>query len=256
MKRPRIRSVAPALLAWTLSTAVAAAGPAGQETVNELDRQEPVSSADAGRGEIVVSMRDIAALGRPGRGDLVVEADGTASTIDGGESLRLSLPPEELDRLRRELVKDLNGLEPGIRTTDVTDQPLTTVAVVASDGGSPVEVSVYGGAGPPGFRNAVDRLTELVESIRARGKVDERAPILVTVVRDPAREAERTIDWPEAVPEPMLGPTRVAYVPVVGESARELRQRLGSPNTDVGVRLADGSVAIATWTAVLPAPGG
>lgn len=40
---------------------------------------------------------------------------------------------------------------------------------------------------------------------------------------------------------------------VVGESARELRQRLGPPNTDIGVRLADGSVAIATWTTVLPA---
>lgn len=255
MKRPRIRSVVPALLAWTLSTAVAAAGPVGQETVNEPDRQEPVSSADTGRGEIVLSMRDVGALGNPGRGDLVVEADGTASTIDGGESLRLSLPPEELDRLRRELVEDLNGLEPEIRTTEATDQPLTTVAVVAPDGGSPVEVSVYGGEGPPGFRNAVDRLTELVESIRARGEVDERAPILVTVVHDPAREAERTIDWPEAVPEPMLGPTRVAYIPVTGESARELRQRLGPPNADVGVRLADGSVAIATWTAVLPTPG-
>lgn len=255
MKRPRIRSIVPALLAWTLSAAVTAAGAGGQETVNEPDRQEPVSSADTGRSEIVASMRAVGVLGNPGRGDLVVEADGTASTIDGGESLRLSLSPEELDRLRRALVKDLHGLEREIRTTEATDQPLTTVAVAAPDGGSPVEVSVYGGEGPPGFRHAVDRLTELVESIRARGEVDERAPILVTVVHGPAREAERTIDWPGAVPEPMLGPTRVAYVPVVGESARELRQRLGPPNTDVGVRLADGSVAIATWTAVLPTTG-
>lgn len=253
MKRLRIHSLLLAIGVWTLPVAIAGSG--GQEAVSESDRQRSATSAERGRGEIVVSMRDVGALGRPGRGDLIVEADGTASTIDGGECLRLSLSREELDRLRRALADDLAGLEPEIRTVEATDQPLTTIAVVAPDGGSPVEVSVYGTSGPPEFGRAVDRVTELVESIRADGEADQRAPILVTVVHDPARDVEHIIDWPQAVPEPMPGPTRVAYVPVAGESARELRQRLGPPNTDVGVRLADGSVAVATWTAVLPTPG-
>lgn len=102
---------------------------------------------------------------------LRVASDGTAQAWRHGVRASFTLPKQQLERLRRELTDDLDGLDPSILAA--TDQGWIRVAVVAPDDGRKVEVTVYGRNGPDGFDRAVGRLMELIESIHAEGVTDD-----------------------------------------------------------------------------------